>query len=136
MRYLMLVASLAILAGCSQAEESEPVTEAPDTALVEPAPALAADGQPTPGLYRITTAQGEVFTEDVRDDGTYVQTDADGTVVETGSWEQPSPDQYCYTVDADTSGERRCNTEALDTEGVWTSTNPDGETSTVERVEA
>ena len=141
MKRWILVASVAIVAACSQAEDSEPVAEAPETAAVEPAPVLAADGQPTPGMYRITTAEGEVFMEDVKPDGTYVQTDADGMVVETGTWEQPAPDRYCYTVDAefvddDTSGDRRCNTEGMDEEGVWTSTNPDGETVTVERVDA
>lgn len=140
MRTWMLLAGLAVLAACSQAEDSEPAEEITQTTAAEPAPVLAADGRPAPGLYRITTADGTIFEEDVRPDGTYVQS-RDGEVVETGQWEQRSPEQYCYTADAayvdeDTSAEQECNTEQIGADGVWTSTNPDGETSTVERIEA
>ncbi|GMM93247.1 lipoprotein [Qipengyuania sp. MTN3-11] len=144
MRKMLIAAVLAAgLAACSQ-EAAEPEAEATTAAVPEPAAetaAMAADGQPAPGMYRITTADGMVFNEDVRADGTYVQTDEAGEVVETGRWVQKSPEQYCYTVDEqyldeDTPAGERCNTEGIDAEGVWTSTNPDGETSTVERVTA
>ncbi len=133
---LILASSLAI-AGCSQAEEEEPAP-AVETSTPEPAEPLAADGNPTPGLYTITLDDGTVFTEDVRADGTYVQTDADGDVVETGTWEQKSPQQYCYTVDeeyreTEEPEGQKCNTEGIGEDGVWFSTNPEGETSKVER---
>lgn len=138
MKRLMIVASLAVLGACSQAEEADPVAEVTETAAPEPVQAMAADGQPAPGFYTVTTSEGEVFNEEVKADGTYVQKDATGKVVETGRWEQKSPEQYCYTVDeayreeGDT-GEQKCNTEGIREDGVWFSTSPDGKTATVER---
>ena len=83
--------------------------------------------------------RGDVFTEELKPDGTYIQTDADGTVVETGRWVQKSPQDYCWTVDEQyreegDTGAEKCNTEAVGADGVWTSTNADGETATVERM--
>ena len=132
MKRIMLVAALATVAACSR---SEPAPEATEEAAAPATQPLAADGQPTPGTYRITTSDGTVFMEEVKADGTYVQTDADGTVVETGRWVQKSPEQYCYTKDEEGAVEE-CNTETVSEAGVWTSTNPEGEVATVERVTA
>ena len=90
-------------------------------------------------VLRVTTEGGDVFTEELKPDGTYIQTDADGTVVETGRWVQKSPQDYCWTVDEQyreegDTGAEKCNTEAVGADGVWTSTNADGETATVERM--
>ncbi len=141
MKKLIVFASAAILAGCSQTADDETVAETPETTAPEPAPMLAADGQPAPGMYKVTTEEGEVFTEEVKPDGTYVQTDAEGNVVETGLWEQKSPEQYCTIVDEEyreegDTGEQKCNTEGIGADGVWTSTNADGKTAIVERVES
>ncbi len=141
MKRWMFIAGMAVLAGCSQAEDSQPAPEATETTAPEPVAAMAADGMAAPGTYRVTTQDGSVFTEEVKPDGTYVQSDADGKVVETGTWEQKSPEEYCYTVDAAYREEgaptgQQCNSETIGEDGVWTSTNPQGETATVERVEA
>lgn len=138
MRNSILFVTLALLAGCSGAEQQDASTDAaatPDTAIAEPAAPLAADGQPTPGIYKITASDGKVFTEEVKPDGTYVQTDAEGTVVETGKWNQKSPGQYCYTADKEGATEE-CNAEAVGADGVWTSTDDEGNTAKVERVTA
>jgi hypothetical protein len=96
------------------------------------ATSLAADGQPSIGTYTVTTSEGKVVTEEVRGDGTYVDM-IDGKIVETGRWEQKSPEQYCYTEDG--QGEmQKCNVEAVDAQGVWTSTDPEGKVATVVRV--
>ena len=95
MRRFLLVAALAAVAACSQSEPAPEVTEEAAASVTQP---LAADGQPTVGNYRITTSEGEVIMEDVRADGTYVAT-VDGEIVETGRWDQKSPEQYCYTKD-------------------------------------
>lgn len=142
MRKYLLVASIAILAACSQGANDETAAEPTMAAATEePAPVMAADGQAAPGLYKVTLEDGTVFTEDVKPDGTYVQTDADGKVVETGTWEQKSPEEYCYTVDAEyleegATPQQQCNAEQIGADGVWTSTNPEGKTATVERVTA
>ena len=93
---------------------------------------------PTASLRREPTASLPK-AEELKPDGTYIQTDADGTVVETGRWVQKSPQDYCWTVDEqyreeDDTGAEKCNTEAVSADGVWTSTNADGETATVERM--
>jgi hypothetical protein len=128
-RYIF-VGALASLAACSQ---SEPPPEVTAEVEAPAAQALAADGQPAVGTYRVTTADGEVLMEEVRADGTYVAT-IDGEVVETGRWEQRSPEEYCYTKDEE-GATQQCNTEGIDDQGVWTSRDPEGKVATVERVQ-
>jgi hypothetical protein len=139
MKKIVLVAALATLAACQQQEAAPaPAPEASTEAVATPAAdagPLAADGKSPVGMYEITTSEGEVFREEVRADGTYSDTDKNGKVVETGKWEQKSPSQFCSTSD-EAGAKERCNTEGVDAAGVWTSTNPDGKTATVKRIES
>ena len=137
MKRIVLVAALATLAACQQ-QEAAPAPEASAEAAATPAAdtgPLAADGKSPVGMYEITTGDGQVFREEVRADGTYTDTDEDGKVVETGKWVQKSPSQFCSTSD-EAGATERCNTEGVDAAGVWTSTNPDGKTATVKRIES
>ncbi len=137
MKTIVLVAAIAALTACNQQEAAPAPEAAEEAAAATPttvAEVMAADGKSPVGAYRITTAEGEEFMEDVKADGTYVQT-KDGEVVETGKWEQKTPSSYCYTSDEEGS-KQECNTEQVDENGVWTTVNPEGETSTVARVEA
>lgn len=136
MKRIIAIAALAAVAACSQLA---PAPEATEEAAAEPAAApvaetVAADGKSSTGTFKVTTGDGKVFMEEVKADGTYVQTQ-DGKVVETGKWVQKSPTQYCYTKDEEGAKEE-CNTEQVDAKGVWTSTNAKGETATIERVAA
>lgn len=133
MRKLIALAGVAVLAACSQ-----PDTPAEPAATEEVADAgpVAADGQPTPGMYKVTNADGTVIMVDVREDGTYSTMDADGNVTDTGKWDQKSPELYCETSDGEGEVER-CYEEYLDENGVYMSKDPQtGAVSTVERVEA
>lgn len=141
MKRIILVAALAGLAACSQ--EPAPAPEASDTATPDAAMAdtaapagetMAADGKPSTGTFKVTDSEGKTVMEEVKADGTYVDT-VDGKVVETGKWEQKAPETYCYTKDEE-GAVQKCNTEGVDAKGVWTSTDPDGKTATVVRVEA
>ncbi|WP_428027810.1 hypothetical protein [Altererythrobacter sp.] len=133
MKKIMLVAAMVGIAACSQADNA-PAPDATEEAA-EAAPAnIAADGLPSEGTYKVTLADGSVQMEELKADGTYVAT-VDGKVVESGTWEQKAPETYCYTTDEE-GAEQVCNAESVGADGVWTSTNPDGETATVERVEA
>lgn len=138
MKRLAFVAVLAALSACQQ-QEAAPAPDAAAASEAAPAAAAsgptAADGKPAAGLYEVTTSDGRVFREEVKPDGTYVQTDADGKVVETGRWEQKSPNEYCTVADRE-GATQRCNKEAIDGAGVWTSTDPEGKTATVKRIES
>ncbi len=134
MKKIVLVAALATLAACSK-PDAAPAADATEqaAAIVAPAAAtVAADGKPSTGTFKITTADGKVYTEEDKADGTYVET-MDGKVTETGKWVQKSPELFCTTKD-EAGAKERCGTEKVDDKGVWTSVNPDGKTVTVERV--
>lgn len=134
MKRLIVVAAFAAVAACSK---PAPAPEATASAEAMPAPAaqvMAADGKPSVGKFKITEADGTVIMEEDKADGTYVDTDASGKVVETGKWVQRSPEHFCFTKDAPGAKEQ-CTTEAVDAKGVWTAKGPSGKTSTVERVE-
>ncbi|QZD96056.1 hypothetical protein [Qipengyuania gelatinilytica] len=140
MRKLIIAASALALAGCSQADDTDTVETEDEVAVVEEAGPTAADGMPSPGMYKVTDGEGVVYMEEVKPDGTYVTT-KDGELYQTGRWEQPSPDKYCSAVDEayideDDDGTMKCNTEQIGEDGVWTSVNEKGETATVERVDS
>lgn len=138
MKRILVVAALATLAACSQGErdraEGDDTAAATADAAATPAEVMAADGKSPVGTFEITASDGQKFTEEVKADGTYVQKDKDGKVVETGKWVQKAADNYCYTPDKEGAKEE-CNKEGVDAKGVWTSTNPEGKTATVKRVE-
>lgn len=133
MKKIAFVAALAAVTACSQEapSEAEAVEGAAEAA---PVATLAADGGPSTGMFKITRADGAVWTEEVRPDGTYTSTSADGEI-ETGKWVQKSPNEYCTTEDAEGATEV-CHSETVSDDGVWTSTDPEGKTGKVERIEA
>ena len=127
------MAALCVLAACNQREEAPAVDATEDTAAAPAATTaavMAADGKDPVGKSRVTTAEGEVIEEELKADGTYVDT-AGGKVVETGTWVQKTPETFCFTKQG---GAEVCNTEMVDDKGVWTSTNAEGKTATVVRV--
>lgn len=140
MKRIIAIAALAALAACSKpAEEPAAPAEATAEATAEAAPAaaaaMAADGKPTVGKYKVTRADGSVIMEDLRADGTFVSTMADGKT-ETGKWEQKGPNLYCATEDKE-GAKQLCFDEKVDDKGVYTSKHPEtGEVSTVVRVES
>jgi len=136
MKKIIVAAGLAAVAACSQ---PAPAPEPTEAASAEAAPAaaaetLAADGKPSHGTFKVTGKDGTTHTAEVKPDGTYVVTAADGKVTDTGKWEQKSPEQYCETSDKEGS-KQKCYAEKVDDKGVYTSTDPEtGEVSTVVRV--
>lgn len=137
MKKMVLVAAIAALTACNEREAAPTAETTADAAAATPTAAaevMAADGKSPVGSYRITTSEGEEFMEELKADGTYVQTQ-DGAVTETGRWVQKTPSNYCYTTDEEGATEE-CNTEQVDENGVWTTVNPEGETATVVRIEA
>ena len=136
MKRLIVLPLLAALAACGAAEEDDGALAATAGDEISPdATALAttaADGGPSTGTFRVINAEGEISIEVLADDGTYTSTDADGEV-ETGTWEQRSPNEFCAKPEDEE--EMTCYAEEVNADGLWTSTDPDdGEVSTIERV--
>jgi hypothetical protein len=129
MRTILAVAALLAASACSKPAEA-PEAEASAAPKVAAGP-VAADGQSSVGMFKVTGADGKVYMDDVRADGTF-ETKLDGKVIETGKWDQKSPNLYCYTKDAPDAKEE-CNEEKVEN-GVWTTKDPEGKVSTVERV--
>jgi hypothetical protein len=130
MKKLLVIAAFAAVSACSKpapAPEAE-ASAAPEAAATN----IAADGKSSVGKFKVTSAKGEVVMVDVKADGTYATT-KDDKVVETGKWEQKSPAQYCYTKD-EKDAVQQCDEEKVEN-GVYTSKNPKGEVSTIERIE-
>ncbi len=132
MNKIAVIAALAFVSACSKPEPAA-APEATATAATPEVATTAADGKPSTGTFKITTADGQTIMEEIKADGTYVDTQ-DGKVVETGRWEQKSPAQYCWTKD-EAGATQVCADEKVEN-GVYTSYNPlTKKTATVERIE-
>ncbi|MGX7894371.1 hypothetical protein [Tsuneonella sp. HG222] len=134
MKKIVCAAAVLALAACNQEAAEAPaadetVAAAPEAATAETA-ALAIDGKPSAGKYKITDADGATYDYEVKADGTFSATASNGETM-AGTWNEPEPGKYCETVD----GTETCYTEEMK-DGVWTSTGPDGKVSTIVRVEA
>ena len=132
MRKVLAMTAIVALSACSKPATAPEAEAGGSPAATAPMAAnIAADGKPSTGMFKITTADGKVMMEEVKVDGTY-ETKTDGKVTETGKWEQKSPGVYCYTVDRPGS-KQECNAEKVEN-GVWSSKGADGKAATVERI--
>lgn len=124
MKNLIPLIAATSLAACNPAPQAAPT-----------APPIAADGKPSPGLYRVTDAAGTVLIENLHPDGSYTFMDEAGTILETGQWTQKSPTNLCFTANADNAPEI-CYNEAVRADGIWYSTKSGTtDTATIERLE-
>lgn len=131
MRIILAIAALTAVTACSKPEPAPEAETAATPEAAAPAAPLAADGQSSVGTFKITAPDGKVYSDNVKADGTY-ETSLDGKVVETGKWNQKSPNLYCFTKD-EADAKEECNEEKVEG-GVWTTKNAKGEVSKVERV--
>jgi hypothetical protein len=93
---------------------------------------LSADGQPYPGNYESTDAEGGVTAWTVNEDLTFTATGPDGTA-RSGTF-SAGPDGPCIDYADDEEGPL-CNTDGeVAEDGSWTGTGPDGQVSTIRRV--
>ncbi len=130
MKKIILVAAIATISACNQAEapaEAEATSEAAAEQV-----SVAADGLPSVGVYYVTHADGTTTTFEAKEDGTYTSTDADGKVTETGKWRQESQAVWCELPDTEGATEV-CYDERME-DGVYKSTSrATGETATITR---
>jgi len=127
MRKLAFVASVVVLAACSQ-PAPEPAAE--ETAAAEPAAAGAvANGSPA-GVYEVTAKDGTVATANINADGTYSDVAADGTVTEEGTYAVVDG-KTCFTPTTE-GAKPMCFTESKRAEdGSFTATPDEGDAVTV-----
>ena len=124
-----------LLGACSagQGDNAEAVPETPVSST--PVPSAAADGKPAEGFYRAVDGTGFVLIEELREDGTYLFTDADGNSIEEGTYLQKTPQLPCFTPNTDGAVEK-CYLDEIGEDGIWRTTDPDsGVVSVIERIE-
>jgi hypothetical protein len=131
MKKLMLVAGLATLAAaCNQ---SEPAPEPEPTVEETAAPAMVTGNGSAAGVYTATAADGTVTTSTLNADGTYKDTDAEGTTLEEGTWAVVEG-KTCFTPTTE-GREALCYTESeVGADGSFTATADNGDSVTVKPV--
>jgi hypothetical protein len=92
MRVVVLtIASLALAACGTRDTPSETTNEVP--------PGETAPGDVS-GTYQVTLADGTVFIETIKSDGTYTDATEDGTETEQGTWRQDG-EKMCFDPEGD-----------------------------------
>ena len=127
MKKLILLAGIAALAACTS---KEPAAE--DTAAAEaPAAAVAAAAAaaPTPGSYDVTGPDGTKLVATLMADGTYVDRDEAGKVLEKGKW-AAKDGKTCFDDEGDKP--EVCYTDSAPAaDGSFTATEADGKVTQV-----
>ncbi len=132
MKKFVIIGALA-LAACSGGEEAADEAMVEET-VVEEVAIMAADGNPPEGTFEVTSAEGDVLTEVVNADGTFVLLDDEGEEISGGTWSIPEQNVWCSTPEG---GEETCFDETVDEDGVWrfVNVNDPEDSGTVVRVE-
>lgn len=121
MRKLLIVASICALSACGQEAAEEPV-------VVE-TPEVVAPAAPV-GTFTVTTADGTEFTAQLNEDGTYVDTAADGSTMAEGTY-AVTDGKTCFTPTTE-GVEPECFTESpVADDGSFTATSDSGDVVTV-----
>lgn len=126
MKKILVVAGLAVLAACSQAE-----APAPEPTEEEAAAPAANEG---PGTFEVTYADGSVGSVTTTEDGKFTATLGEESGAGTYTQEEG---KICFDPEGDDPEQpTRCWTNGdVGEDGSWTSTADDGETVTVRRAE-
>lgn len=125
MKKLVLLAGVAALAACSQAEA--PAEQ--ETPTAEAAPVTVANGTPV-GTFNVTAADGTESTTVINADGTYHDNDADGKMTAEGTW-AVTDGKTCFTPSTE-GAETMCFTESAPAaDGSFTATPDKGDPVTV-----
>ena len=127
MKKLILLAGIAALAACTgkeRAAEETATAEAP-AAAVAAAPAVG----PTPGSYDVTGPDGTKLVATLMADGTYVDRDEAGKVLEKGKWAAKGG-KTCFDDEGDKA--EVCYTDSAPAaDGSFTATEADGKVTQV-----
>ena len=115
----LVFASLA-LAAC---EASAPDADASTASSV-----AETEASPVAGTYETTLSDGTVIVQIIAADGTYRETNADGAMIQTGSWRQDGA-EMCFDPEGD-APESCYAGNAADADGVFEIVDANGEVST------
>ncbi len=124
MNKFVMLAVVAALAACSETAD-EPVATETTVATTEP---VATEQGVAPGTYEVEDADGAMGTTMIAADGSYIDTDAEGT--ETRGAYVRRNGQDCFDPAGD-DPEMCWTVTAPAADGSFTGTSPDGTTVTV-----
>ena len=134
MKKYLIIAACGALAACGSNEAEEPTDTLDTTVGTQPEVGTtdtASAGQ-MDGSYEMTMSDGTVVRQQINADGTYVDTDLQGTELARGTWRQQGG-QLCY--DAEGSEPEECWTGGTPgADGSFEATSPSGETMTIRRI--
>ncbi len=123
MKIILPIAALAMLAACGQ---SAPSADEAKTADAAPAGPHSNAG---PGTFVMTSADGQMTTAFLKEDGTYTNWVA-GAMTESGKW-AIEDNKTCFQPD---KGEKRCSSDGpIGADGTWTARPDTGEPYTVHK---
>ena len=132
MKKIFVIAACGVLAACGSNEaevspETEMTTNQAGTTDTASANQMA-------GTYEMTMEDGTVVRQQVNADGTYVDTDLQGSELQRGTWRQEGS-QLCY--DPDGAEPEECWTGGTPgADGTFEATSGDGTTTaTIRRIE-
>ena len=122
---LTVISSVLALSACSQAEA--PAEE--EATVEEAAPVTVANGSPA-GTFIATAADGSEMTAILNADGTYIDKDSEGNVIEEGTW-AVTDGKTCFSPTTE-GAKAMCFTETAPAEdGSFTATPDEGDPVTV-----
>ena len=130
MKKLAIIAGIALLASCGDRDQAAaPEAAASDTMPVDAAATPAAAMAPAPGSYDVTGPDGTKLVATLMEDGTYVDRDAAGKVLEKGTW-AVKDGKTCFDAEGDQA--EVCYTDgARAADGSFDATGPDGKVTKV-----
>jgi hypothetical protein len=123
MKKFVIVAGFALLAACGSKTEAPADATATDSAAAAAATTAAPVAATAPGVYDVVGPDGTKMTSSLIKDGTYVDRDAAGKVVEKGTWADKDG-KTCFTTDK--SVETCYTLSAMAADGSFTATDAKG----------
>ena len=130
MKKLALIAGIALLASCGSEAPAPEATATTDAAMPMDAGATSAPAAvATPGSYDVTGPDGTKLVATLMADGTYVDRDEAGKVLEKGKW-AVKDGKTCFDDEGDKA--EVCYTDSAPAaDGSFTATEADGKVTQV-----
>ena len=123
MKKLVILAGFALLAACGAKKDTAADAAASDSAAASAAATPAAVHSPAPGSYDVTNPDGKVHITTLIADGTFVQRETGGKVMDKGKW-AVRDGKTCFASD---KGSEECYVDSMPgADGSFTATDAKG----------